>query len=90
MVDLSEYGPVPPQFVTAQRAQMILEQAQLIIDQHSPDWIAAWRDAWTAALAWEAVMEQEVTDSWSGRALLLACVQGLQGGEPPRVTVISQ
>ena len=90
MVDLSEFGPVPPQFVAREPAQRILEQAQALIDQHPAEWLADWQDRWSAVLAWESIMETPVSDSWYARALLLATVRGLQGGEPPRVTVISQ
>jgi hypothetical protein len=89
IIDCTDYGPVAPWIGNAEEMAGFMDYADHMILTHTPEFLNTWNDRWEMALAWESVMEDDVTEAWYARCLLLQAVAGLRGLRVPRVQVIS-
>jgi hypothetical protein len=89
IVDCGDYGPVAPWIGTPEDLSGFMTYAEHMIQTHSTEFLDRWADRWEMALAWDAVMSEDVADEWYARCLLLQAVAGLRGLKVPQVQVIS-
>lgn len=84
VVDFRDFGPVPPHAVELADLRGILATSEALLADYDWATVAELLADWTAALMWQAISEQAMTDEWYQRAVTVICLRGLRGELQPK------
>ena len=84
VVDFRDFGPVPPHAIEASDLRRVLEASEELLCDHDTEAVAELLADWTAALMWQAISEEVMSEEWYQRALAVICLRGLRGELQPK------
>jgi hypothetical protein len=86
LINFAKFGPVPPRLVLKPELRAIYTGAQNLLADYSWEEVEHFIKDWEIALMWTSRSEQDVTDEWYTRALIIMCLRGLMGQIRPEFT----